>query len=341
MRNISNNSQVLAAAGPTFIPSSVSAQVGDKVVFEFSSGNHSITQSTFDKPCDKLSNGFDSDYTGNTATEISLAVNVSTAQFFYSKQSSDCQEGMVFALNPTTTQSESAFRALAIAQTNSSASGMTTGAKAGAAIGSIAGVGFLGLLALLFLRRRKQHQKATDREKYGEYSQRDAPSSPTTLGGTTQDGHSGFRNGVTPIDTTSNNAASLYAARQAEGRPSVPPKGGELHAISSPTELAAWNVVEMPGDEGRHYAATANEKSELDSVRELSPTHSVGTFGAGYVPGNDLANIMSPESNHARDTWGGGRDTNVSSPEDGTIQNLYSPNDRAPKYESHQPNGWR
>lgn len=100
-------------------------------------------------------------------------------------------------------------------------------------------------------------------------------------------------------------------------------------------------MVEMPGDEGTHYAANANEKSELDSVRELSPTHSVGTFGAGYVPGNDLANIMSPESNHTRDTWGAGREANVSSPEDGTMQNIHSPNDRAPQYESHQQNGWR
>lgn len=252
---------------------------------------------------------------------------------------------MIFALNPTTAQSESAFRALAIAQApSSSAGGMTTGAKAGTAIGSVAGVGILALLAFLFLRRRKQHQES-DREKFAhqdQFSQRGQSPTSTTLGGTTADGMSGFRNhGVTPIDTNSNNAASLYAARQAEGRPSVPPKGGELHAISSPTELAAWNVVEMPGDEGKHYAANANEKTELDSVRELSPTHSVGTFGAGYVPGNDLANIMSPESNRSRDTWGGGRETNVSSPDEGTMQNLYSPNEMAPQYESHPPNGWR
>ncbi|KAG9235696.1 hypothetical protein BJ875DRAFT_264352 [Amylocarpus encephaloides] len=74
---------ILAAAGPTFIPNSVDAKVGDKLIFQFSSGNHSLTQSTFDSPCTPLSNGFDSGYIGSSTAEIPLSVNVSAAQCEY------------------------------------------------------------------------------------------------------------------------------------------------------------------------------------------------------------------------------------------------------------------
>jgi hypothetical protein len=58
----------------------VSAEVGNHVVFEFSSGNHSLTQSTFNSPCSKTANGFDSGFMGNIAAESVLTVDVPSAQ---------------------------------------------------------------------------------------------------------------------------------------------------------------------------------------------------------------------------------------------------------------------
>lgn len=57
--------QVLADTDPVFTPSSVTASVGDSILFLFESGNHSVTQSTFDNPCERLSGGFDSGYEAN------------------------------------------------------------------------------------------------------------------------------------------------------------------------------------------------------------------------------------------------------------------------------------
>ncbi|CAG8957023.1 hypothetical protein HYFRA_00012503 [Hymenoscyphus fraxineus] len=315
---------VIAGAGPTFIPSSVDAQVGDKVVFAFSSGNHTITQSSFEKPCEKLPNGFDSDYIGNSATEISLAVNVSTAQFFYSKQSSDCKDGMVFALNPTSAQSESAFRALAISQTGSTSSRMSPGVIAGIVIASIAGVGILGLLALLHIRRRKQHQPGVP-EKLEDGSSRSESTYPNS-----GLGNSGFRN-----EAASNNI------NEAEGSWGSP-KAAELYDKQLPTELAGCSAVEMSAENATHHEANMSEKDGAqDSVRDDSPTKSIGTHQTwGYEPtGNERAEIMSPESNprYSQRPWGAGTSTTVSSPEEEeTRQNLSSPNDR-----SLGNNGWR
>lgn len=44
-----------------FTPSNITANVGDVIQFFFGPKNHTATQSSFDKPCDTLANGFDSD----------------------------------------------------------------------------------------------------------------------------------------------------------------------------------------------------------------------------------------------------------------------------------------
>jgi hypothetical protein len=38
-------------------PTCVSANVGDRVIFQFMKNNHTATQSTFDKPCVKMAGG--------------------------------------------------------------------------------------------------------------------------------------------------------------------------------------------------------------------------------------------------------------------------------------------
>ena len=48
-------------AGLVFTPPEIQANVGDMVVFEFMSQMHTATQSSFDKPCDPLEGGMDTD----------------------------------------------------------------------------------------------------------------------------------------------------------------------------------------------------------------------------------------------------------------------------------------
>jgi plastocyanin len=57
---------IVAATDPVFTPNTVNAKVGDTILFEFVSGNHSITQSTFAHPCLPVLSGADSGYLPNT-----------------------------------------------------------------------------------------------------------------------------------------------------------------------------------------------------------------------------------------------------------------------------------
>jgi hypothetical protein len=45
-----------------FTHASVSANISDNVVFRFGAGNHSVVQSSFEKPCEPLPNGFNSGF---------------------------------------------------------------------------------------------------------------------------------------------------------------------------------------------------------------------------------------------------------------------------------------
>ena len=47
-------------AGLVFTPPQLMANIGDIIHFEFHKQNHSVTQSSFDKPCNKLAAGMDS-----------------------------------------------------------------------------------------------------------------------------------------------------------------------------------------------------------------------------------------------------------------------------------------
>ncbi|EDR15651.1 uncharacterized protein LACBIDRAFT_300781 [Laccaria bicolor S238N-H82] len=92
-----------------FNPPMVSAAPRDVIVFEFHQKNHTVTQSSFDDPCRKLStgNGFDSgffpvaDNTTNFPT-WNFTVTDTAPVWAYCRQSnpsSHCGAGMVFAVN--------------------------------------------------------------------------------------------------------------------------------------------------------------------------------------------------------------------------------------------------
>jgi plastocyanin len=144
----------------TFNPTSVKAAVGDIVAFQFLSGNHSATQSTFADPCKPMTSptaGVDSNYqfvgnsTGTTVPQWSITVQNATAPlWFYCKQQPHCSKGMVFAVNPSADKTFEAFQAKAMGVTPSgSAAAPGASGNGASAIAGTAGllVTFLGIVA--------------------------------------------------------------------------------------------------------------------------------------------------------------------------------------------------
>jgi plastocyanin len=73
---------IVGGAGLAFNPTEVTAAIGDKVKFIMMAKNHTVTQSTFAKPCVKLATGMDSGFLPNsgndTATAPTFEVTVDT-----------------------------------------------------------------------------------------------------------------------------------------------------------------------------------------------------------------------------------------------------------------------
>jgi plastocyanin len=85
----------------------VNAQPGDVIFFTFQQKNHTVTQSTLASPCQPSPGGFDSgfmpvaaDNTNGPFPAAQLTVKDSQPIWVYCRQSSHCQQGMVFAVNP-------------------------------------------------------------------------------------------------------------------------------------------------------------------------------------------------------------------------------------------------
>ncbi|KAJ7806038.1 hypothetical protein B0H14DRAFT_3153069 [Mycena olivaceomarginata] len=117
-----------------FSPSNISANVGDVVTFQFVSKNHSVTQTTFAKPCSVLlAGGVDSGFqpallNAPAFPTFSFTVNnVSTPLFFTSTQAAECNKGMVFSINQ---DPNSAVKSFADFQANAEAD-VLPAAKAG------------------------------------------------------------------------------------------------------------------------------------------------------------------------------------------------------------------
>jgi plastocyanin len=121
------NVTVGGSAGLVFTPQSVNAQPGDVIFFTFQQKNHTVTQSTFDNPCQRSSPGFDSgfqpvaaDNTNGPFPAARFTVNDTQPVWAYCRQAGHCQQGMVFAINPGT--QFDAFKANAMGSGSSSGS---------------------------------------------------------------------------------------------------------------------------------------------------------------------------------------------------------------------------
>ncbi|EEB92405.1 hypothetical protein MPER_09091, partial [Moniliophthora perniciosa FA553] len=91
-----------------FSPEYVQAAIGDTVTFTFNPKNHTVTQSTFDQPCNLNPEGFSTGFvpvavgTTDLPSRV-LTVNHTNPMWFYCQQQMPephCSKGMVFAVNP-------------------------------------------------------------------------------------------------------------------------------------------------------------------------------------------------------------------------------------------------
>ncbi|KAH8918496.1 hypothetical protein BT69DRAFT_575171 [Atractiella rhizophila] len=97
-------------AGLVFTPPVIHAPVGARILFEFQTKNHTVTQSSFDEPCKPLDGGFKSGFLpsqlGNSSqTGPGFVVEVQDTKpiWFYCGQQlpqPHCPQGMVGAINP-------------------------------------------------------------------------------------------------------------------------------------------------------------------------------------------------------------------------------------------------
>lgn len=138
--------------GLTYDPPFVTAKNGDVVAFQFVSKNHTVTQSTFANPCQRMTTptqGVDSGYmpvaAGATAfPQWSITINnASNPLWFYCAQQPHCTRGMVFAINPTADKTFDQFKAAATggAATGSAATGSATSAGTSPSASAPAGNG--------------------------------------------------------------------------------------------------------------------------------------------------------------------------------------------------------
>ncbi|KAL5533264.1 hypothetical protein ACEPAF_5040 [Sanghuangporus sanghuang] len=137
--------QVGANNGLTYEPSSVNASEGDTIAFQFLAKNHTVTQSTFANPC--TASGVDSGFFPVTAnaTEVpqwSFTVNNASAPlWFFCAQTGHCENGMVFAVNPTAEKTFEAFQATAMSTASNTSNTSATGSATSGATASASASG--------------------------------------------------------------------------------------------------------------------------------------------------------------------------------------------------------
>ncbi|PSN67703.1 hypothetical protein BS50DRAFT_586962 [Corynespora cassiicola Philippines] len=100
-----------------FVPNSVTANVGDIVQFQFSNGNHTVTQSTADAACAPMEGGVHSGHIPfeDGQTEVgtfNMPVTSTEPMFLYCATGPHCQTGQVMMINPADTQQLAAYAKL-------------------------------------------------------------------------------------------------------------------------------------------------------------------------------------------------------------------------------------
>ncbi|KJA28915.1 hypothetical protein HYPSUDRAFT_155068 [Hypholoma sublateritium FD-334 SS-4] len=121
----------------TFQPANVTANQGDVVLFNFTEGNHTATQSTFSSPCipahitNQTINGFDSGFrdtdNGTAITTLTFTVtDPNTTVWFY--DANTCSQGGVggININESSTETLDGFQRNAIRLNGTNTTGSST-----------------------------------------------------------------------------------------------------------------------------------------------------------------------------------------------------------------------
>ncbi|KAG7294497.1 hypothetical protein NEMBOFW57_004572 [Staphylotrichum longicolle] len=99
----------------TYSPNKLVAQPGEFVQFQFHAGNHTVTQSTFDQPCQPVSmhsnaTGFHSGFLPAAASAsmgmiptYTIQINNTNPLWLYCAQGKHCENGMVMVINEPAT----------------------------------------------------------------------------------------------------------------------------------------------------------------------------------------------------------------------------------------------
>ncbi|OSC97302.1 hypothetical protein PYCCODRAFT_1440278 [Trametes coccinea BRFM310] len=140
-------------ATTVFRPAEVKANIGDVVLFNFTQGNHSATQSTFASPCipahdtNVTINGFNSDLrpTNNGTAITNLPVTITTNDTIWFYDIATCAEGGVGGININDSSTETlegfernAIRLNGTSTSSSSAASATSTSPSGTSSGSTA-----------------------------------------------------------------------------------------------------------------------------------------------------------------------------------------------------------
>lgn len=89
--------------GLTFEPNNIVEPKGTVISFNFNPKNHTVTQSSFDEPCQPVDDGFSSGFIPISVSPSGIQFEVTVEKedpiWFYCGQGNHCQSGMVGAVN--------------------------------------------------------------------------------------------------------------------------------------------------------------------------------------------------------------------------------------------------
>ncbi|CAI0649363.1 unnamed protein product [Colletotrichum noveboracense] len=100
---------VVGGAQDTFVPNLITAQVGDVVQFQFSNGNHTVTQSAEGAACQPLQDTVPTAiHSGHIPFKdgqamvgtFNMPITSTATMFMYCATGPHCQEGQVLVINP-------------------------------------------------------------------------------------------------------------------------------------------------------------------------------------------------------------------------------------------------
>ncbi|EMD34426.1 hypothetical protein CERSUDRAFT_117296 [Gelatoporia subvermispora B] len=275
-----------------FNPQSVTANPGDIVTFSFHQENHTVTQSTFQNPCQALDGGFDSGFVpvaDNDAGPFPAAqftVADTNPVWVFCRQTGHCEQGMVFAINPG--DQFSAFQAAAMGL-NSINSSSTSNSNSSDVASSTAAA-----------------------------SQSSAAASVVTVTATV----------TAPASSSSASSASSAPSSSAQASP-PPPAATSMSAdhqvvVGGPNKLVfdPANITANIGDtitfqfmQKNHTATQSSFADPCVSLSESSTNGEIG-FDSGFMPVSDNATSFPTFTIQINDTspiWAFCRQTNPTS----------------------------